>query len=202
MNTIIAFGNQGPAVLCAGSSNCTLSCCDLYGNAGGDWVGAIAGQLGVDGNICADPLFCGAQNPEMPYSVSAISPCAPDYNPECGLIGACPVGCGLSAVRAVEPSQQSRLSLELIAVVPNPFIASARIVYRLGDLVDGTVTLRVHDVAGRLVRSLCPVAQDPGDHSLTWDGRGTDGSPVVAGTYFLELAAADRRVVRRVIITH
>jgi hypothetical protein len=28
------------------------------GNGGGDWVGGIADQHGVRGNISADPLFC------------------------------------------------------------------------------------------------------------------------------------------------
>lgn len=36
----------------------TLICCDLYGNEGGDWVGYVEEQLGLDGSFSADPLFC------------------------------------------------------------------------------------------------------------------------------------------------
>jgi len=58
LNTIIAFSPQGEAV--AGTGVKTLSHCNLHGNSGGDWVGDIAGQLGTNGNISADPLFADA----------------------------------------------------------------------------------------------------------------------------------------------
>jgi len=70
-----------------------LTCCDIFGNEGGDWVGPIAGQLGVDGNICADPLYCGSANPSAPYELHENSPCVDGATPGCGLIGAFPAGC-------------------------------------------------------------------------------------------------------------
>lgn len=94
-STIIAFGTEGAAVYCNdGSNTVLLTCCDLYGNAGGDWVGYIEDQLGVAGNISADPIFCAPA--EDDFTLSSDSPCAPQTppNPECGLIGAWPVGCG------------------------------------------------------------------------------------------------------------
>ncbi len=65
-------------------------CNDVWGNSGGDWIG-IADQTGGNGNISNDPLFCGPENGEL--TLMADSPCAPAQNPECGLIGADPVGC-------------------------------------------------------------------------------------------------------------
>ncbi len=98
---IIAFSAVGEAVYCdeAGSTP-SLYCCDLYGNAGGDWVGCIADQYGANGNFSEDPLFCGDLNPDEPYTLHASSPCSPDSNPECGLLGAWGVGCGLTPVQA------------------------------------------------------------------------------------------------------
>jgi hypothetical protein len=96
-NTIIVGSGGVETVFCTGGG-VSLTCCDVYGNAGGDWVGCIAGQYGVNGNICEDPLFCGELNPDEPYTLNASSPCAPENNPECGLIGAWEVGCGLTAV--------------------------------------------------------------------------------------------------------
>lgn len=56
--TIIAF-NGGLGVASTGSTpNANLTCCDLYSNAGGDWVGTIAPQIDLDGNFSADPCFC------------------------------------------------------------------------------------------------------------------------------------------------
>lgn len=73
-----------------------LSCCDIYGNEGGDWVGVIADEYGINGNISEDPLFC--DHPGGDYTLSCASPCAPENNPDCGLIGAWPVACGASPV--------------------------------------------------------------------------------------------------------
>ncbi len=97
--SVIAFNTGGEAFFCDDGCNFpTLSCCDIYGNAGGDWVGCIADQYGVNGNFSADPLFCGDLNADEPYALHVDSPCAPDNNPECGLIGAWGVACGLTAV--------------------------------------------------------------------------------------------------------
>jgi uncharacterized repeat protein (TIGR01451 family) len=92
-NTIIAFSTHGEAVYCWGSEcSPVLDCCNLYGNPGGDWLGCIAGQNGVNGNISADPLFCDAENGDC--RLKEGSPCTPDNSPAgCGLVGAFPVGC-------------------------------------------------------------------------------------------------------------
>ena len=92
-NTIIAFNAGGAAVYCETGGTCTLTCSDIYGNEGGDWVGEIAGQLGLNGNICEDPLFCGL--PVGEFTLRDESPCAPfsPPNEECDLIGAWPTGC-------------------------------------------------------------------------------------------------------------
>jgi len=91
-NCIIAFSTHGEAVYCTGDGVATLTCCDVFGNAGGDWTGCIADQFGVNGNIRADPEFCDLEAGDL--TLAATSPCAPENNPECGLVGALPVGCG------------------------------------------------------------------------------------------------------------
>lgn len=87
-NTIIAFGIDGDAVHCVEGSVVALSCCDVYGNAGGDWVGCIADQEGMSGNISADPLFCDAGSGD--FRLSSGSPC---LEGDCGQIGAYGLGC-------------------------------------------------------------------------------------------------------------
>jgi hypothetical protein len=90
---IIAFNSPGVAVHCSGSALVMLTCCDIYGNAGGDWVGCIADQYGVDGNFSADPRFCMSANSDEPYSLQEDSPCRGIYSP-CGrVVGAFGVGC-------------------------------------------------------------------------------------------------------------
>lgn len=97
-NTLIVFDVHGVAVHCEGTPP-WLSCCDLYGNAGGDWVSPIADQLGIRGNISEDPLFCStAPHDDRDWTIHADSPCAPGQS-ACGLIGAWGVGCEPTPVR-------------------------------------------------------------------------------------------------------
>lgn len=96
-NSILAFSSQGAGAACFGGT-INLACCDVFGNAGGDWVGCIAGQQGTNGNLAADPLFCDAAAGD--FSLQVSSPCAPGNSGSCGLIGALDVGCGATAVEA------------------------------------------------------------------------------------------------------
>ena len=95
-NTIIAFNTSGEAVYCSGSSSPVLTCCDVYGNAGGDWVSCISGQDSVYMNLSADPCFCLADSGD--YHLDEISPCAEANRPVCGLVGALPAGCSYAGV--------------------------------------------------------------------------------------------------------
>ncbi len=91
-NTIF-HGNTGlAAVLCQDGGYPLLSCCDIWGNPEGDWTECIAGQLGINGNLCLDPLFCDPWD-ETILTLSAPSCCLPENN-SCGvLIGALGQGC-------------------------------------------------------------------------------------------------------------
>jgi predicted outer membrane repeat protein len=94
-NSIIAFGKTGCAIWCATAGSLPLlTCCDVCGNQGGDWVGCIAGQQGLNGNIREDPLFCDPSNGD--FQLDCSSPCKDGY--DCGRIGACGVGCGASVL--------------------------------------------------------------------------------------------------------
>lgn len=98
---IVAF-NQGGGISSVNNiPGPQLSCCDVWGNTGGDFLDEMVDPTGTNGNIALDPLFCGgALNPESPYSLQSGSPCAAANN-ECGqLIGAFDVGCVLTGVES------------------------------------------------------------------------------------------------------
>lgn len=90
-NCIIAFNPQGQPASCYESSSATATCTDVYGNAGGDWVGCLAGQDGANGNFSTDPLFCNLEAGEL--YLGDNSPCVPDNNDCAVLIGALESGC-------------------------------------------------------------------------------------------------------------
>ncbi|MEN8008572.1 MAG: FlgD immunoglobulin-like domain containing protein, partial [Candidatus Krumholzibacteriota bacterium] len=66
--------------------------------------------------------------------------------------------------------------------VPNPFNPTTTI--KFGLTAAGPVTVRIHDVSGRLVKSLLEGSpRQAGEHSLTWRGDDANGRPVGSGVY-------------------
>jgi len=196
-NTILAFGRVGQAVYYDGAGTepeFGLTCCDIYGNAGGDWVGDIANQYGMNGNISLPPLFCGDANPLEPYTLHSDSPCAPGFNPDCSLIGAWPVGCGAASDLGRE-SQPAPIGSPDLSF-PNPFVAGAAI--RFDMHVAGEARLTIHDVSGRVVRNLTALpAAGPGSYRVAWDGKGDNGRCVYAGVYFARLTFVSTALTRQ-----
>ena len=109
--TLIAFNTYS---VCVATGGATLACCDIFGNTEGDWVDDIADQYGVNGNISEDPLFCDLENAD--FYLQEDSPCAPftEPNPDCDLIGALPVGCGITEVGEPRWEDESWSSLKAL----------------------------------------------------------------------------------------
>lgn len=87
---IMALAPVGVPVYCY-ESTVTLADCCVYGNADGDWVGAIAGQGSANDNKSDDPLFCDVFGDDC--TLCSNSPCLPGNN-EGMQIGAFLDGCG------------------------------------------------------------------------------------------------------------
>ncbi len=88
---VFAFGRGGAAIVSGVPGTApALACTDVFGNEGGDWVGALAGQEGAAGNLAADPLFCDPGAGDV--GLHEGSPCAASGG--CGAIGATGVACG------------------------------------------------------------------------------------------------------------
>ena len=193
-HSIISFGGEGVPVWCDGTSGADLTCCDVYGNAGGDWVGCIASQYGTNGDFSADPLYC--DSPHGDFSLAAISPCAPENAPDdCGLIGAWPVECEVP--QAAEAG--SVLSAHMVLSTPNPFVGGTMIGYRLGSGSSGGVSVSVYDLAGRLVRTLRGEQEQGTPGRIWWDGADAAGNELPGGIYLLRLAVGSQTVTERVI---
>ena len=92
-HNILAFNRQGEGIFCSSSGpQPTVSCCDIFGNDGGD---ALCGTDGGN-NLFENPRFCSALG-SRDYSLAFDSPCAGKTSPgctTCGLIGAVGPGCG------------------------------------------------------------------------------------------------------------
>lgn len=190
--TIIAHSTSGASVYCYDASCApVLACCDVHGNAGGDWVGCIAAQAGLSGNISLDPEFCNAALQD--YGLRLTSPCAPYSapNPQCDLIGAWPVGCSGSAV-----GEEGSVSAgPVLRISPNPFHATTQIRFELAVGLK-SARIGIYDAAGRLVRDLEPTR----DRECIWDACDQAGGTVGAGVYFVRLAVEGCAATERVIL--
>ncbi len=184
-NCIFAFNRVGESIHWLAKGTLVLSCCDIFGNEGGDWIGELSEQENQRGNLRVDPVFCAEATPGQPHTLAEGSPCRPEANPACGLIGAWPVGCSVTAAVELAPTPPVAA---LRPCVPNPFRSATTVRY---DLATRTrVGLRFFGVSGRLVRVLLAEEAVPaGHHALTWDGTDDVGRAVSAGVYFLRLEA-------------
>jgi hypothetical protein len=92
---------------------------------------------------------------------------------------------------AVGPDQESLPALtRLNGNYPNPFNPRTVIEYRVA--ASGPVRLTIHDLQGRLVRTLIDEGRSAGWHEAVWDGRDSRGHAVSAGVYLCRLLGADR----------
>jgi hypothetical protein len=194
-HSILAFGHQSEAIYTDETGTLVLSCVDIFGNTGGDWTGVIADQETVMGNMSADPLFCGMANPQMALTLSIDSPCAKNNNPDCGLIGALPVGCGDVAGAGDTPATAD---FRLLPCYPNPFNPTTTISFELD--FDADVSLAIYDASGELVRSLVGGFYPAGMNNATWHGINNHGQAVASGVYFVLLSVGGANDVEKMIL--
>jgi len=81
---------------------------------------------------------------------------------------------------------------------PNPFNPATKISFRLGE--SASVSLRIYDAAGRLVRVLVEDDRAAGTHTELWDGRDGGGDSVASGIYFYRLKAGMFSETRKMIL--
>ncbi|HTW92950.1 MAG TPA: T9SS type A sorting domain-containing protein [bacterium] len=79
---------------------------------------------------------------------------------------------------------------------PNPFRSSTVLHLTAGPLDHSVTQLRVHDVQGRLVRTLT-VNRSP---QVVWDGRDNSGRTLPSGTYLVCCTVAGKSAAARVIL--
>ena len=108
------------------------------------------------------------------------------------------VTAGLTAcVSAVDEVPAARQVLE--QNVPNPFNPLTRIAFDLPE--PEAVSLRVFDVAGRLVRVLIGgEVYGEGHHEAVWNGRDDRGRQLASGTYFYRLTAGSYTETKRMVL--
>ncbi len=189
-NSIVATTRGGVGVTCP-YDVVRISCCNIFGNEGGDWVGDIADQVSLNGNFSADPLFCDPEGDD--FALAANSPCLPGNHPhgtDCELIGAYGEGCETVDAYGMTPSTSDRM----LRVSPNPSRGLVGLSYG-ASLSGGYMT--VFDVAGRMLRRY---TIDPGGGTIMWDATTSSVRAPAAGTYFVRIDAGRFSETRRIVL--
>ena len=81
---------------------------------------------------------------------------------------------------------------------PNPFNPSTVIDFTLTQ--DGPARLSIHDVDGRLVKTLVQGPRGAGSHGVTWNGRDRNGESMPSGIYFVRLLSAGKTDSHKLVL--
>jgi hypothetical protein len=88
-----------------------------------------------------------------------------------------------------------------LSVAPNPVLASTLITFVMpGGAETRRVRLCVYDLRGRLVKTLADGRFGQGEHSIGWDARGDQGTPMGAGVYFVKLSSEVGQGAARILV--
>ncbi|TET21700.1 MAG: T9SS type A sorting domain-containing protein, partial [Candidatus Stahlbacteria bacterium] len=83
--------------------------------------------------------------------------------------------------------------LEVAQLTPEPVIT-----YTLSS--SSSISLKIYDVTGKLVRTLVSGSQGAGTHTACWDARNDSNQQVPAGLYFILLETADYRATGKLVV--
>jgi hypothetical protein len=89
-------------------------------------------------------------------------------------------------------------SFGLRANYPNPSYPRTTVSYSLSR--PGFVRLTIHDVGGRLVRTLAEGFRSDGEHKAVWAGEDESGRSTASGVYFARLESGNQLSTRRIVV--
>ena len=104
------------------------------------------------------------------------------------------VGTDPAVLAVPNASPPAALTLE-----SRPSVSSNGAYLALSRALTAALVIRIHDVSGRVVRSL---QVPPGATGVHWDGRDAGGLPAAAGVYFARAEAGAQRVTARLAVIH
>ena len=190
----ILWGNNGALIFAPGGSG--ISAVELnYTNIEGgidifDDESYILLNAG-NGIVNTDPQFCDLtsndytlQEESLCWTASMSGGVIGSYDSECEYLSSTPV--------TTIPSEYY-----LSENYPNPFNPSTKINYALSD--DGSFSLKVYNIQGKLVRVLSSGLGQKGRYSVIWDGKNNQGQNVPSGVYIYVLDSQSGTLNKRML---
>ena len=136
-----------------------------------------------------------------PPSLSLASPPSPSPSPEFCRCGLRNYGCKTRECIARCAPQCSFVSDEnngtsSIIISSNTAPLSIIIHFQVEDA--GTISIKIYDVAGRLIKTLAADKMDQGSHEVEWNEQDEEGNLVDAGIYILQLDTPNKSETKKI----
>ncbi len=98
-----------------------------------------------------------------------------------------------------EPEDNTLLTPQLHGNYPNPFNPTTTIEFSLVQ-TSQFVTLEIFNIKGQKVKTLYKGIAEEGKHSVTWEGKDTNGKSVSTGIYFYKLKTGKKEISRKMLL--
>ena len=99
---------------------------------------------------------------------------------------------------SVQPQSTAPAKFTLHECYPNPF--NSHVTLRFSIPSATTVTMRIHNTAGQLVRTLAHGDREAGLHTISWNGTDAKGRAVGSGLYFYSLQGGEHFAVNKMMM--
>jgi len=85
-----------------------------------------------------------------------------------------------------------------ISNYPNPFSNSTTISFSISE--SQKVSLKIYDMAGRLIKTIADAQMQTGTHQLIWNARDEKGNAVSTGNYLLKMQAGNYEETKKISV--
>lgn len=184
-----AVGGAGVQVVGApvGPPVVQLDCNDFWQNQNGDFATFAASVSHGPNDFSMDPQFCNPLSGNL--SLASGSPCLPENNPTCGLVGALGMGC--AEVAGVDDLNRPG-AREILGVIARRGEDVQFLIDAEEAVAAKEANLQIFDLQGRAIRRL-DASTGLRTGGIRWDRRNDSGSLVPTGVYFARLDAGNLR---------
>ncbi len=81
---------------------------------------------------------------------------------------------------------------------PNP--AEGHVYFEILSDLHATITLRIFDFCGRMVKNFAPLKTEPGRVTIEWNGKNDQGAGLPAGLYFYQCGIGEQKYQGKIVI--
>jgi len=93
---------------------------------------------------------------------------------------------------------KERVSVTVKDTYPNPFNNEVKIAYDVEEYTSD-ISIQIHDITGRVVKTLYQGAHQSGAHSIVWDGNTQTGEAVQQGMYFYTITTPSQKISGKIM---